>query len=102
MGNPHRLVDRDRLPPCLVYSEGENIVCAWLQLSAQYSHSAAVTPNGLLHQITTRGVLKIETARCWYHLQTEYLLHMRIQIHNNSNTFSNTLQININMRLPLS
>lgn len=58
MGKTHRLVDRGRSPPCLVYSEGEHIDCAWVQLGAEYSHSTAVTPLGLLCKMRLCGFLK--------------------------------------------
>lgn len=63
-GNTHCLVDRGRSPPCFVHSEGENVDCAWVQLSAEYSHSTAVTPLGLLCKMRLCGILKIQTPRC--------------------------------------
>lgn len=63
-GNTHCLVDRGRVSPCLLYSEGENVDCTWVQLSAEYSHSTLVTPNGLLYKMELRGILKIQTSRC--------------------------------------
>ena len=64
IGNTHCLCDRGRSPPCLVYSEGENIDCPWVQLSAEHSQSTAVTPNRLLFKIRLCGVLQIQTHKC--------------------------------------